>query len=172
MAQLNNLDIMVVKVQGEFVWHKHNDTDDFFLVLSGRLQIRLRDRTAVLDQGELFVVPRGVDSSTRLEASWQPSKRDKRADLRDQQKLERARLQQEQARFPAFKEWLAQKNPELAQQCRYRERRPATIEGPALEQPAPHDIRAFEARPTNLLLITHQPNRQASLPRSQLLPRS
>jgi hypothetical protein len=68
-----------------------------------------------------------------------------KADLRDQQNLERARLQQEQARFPAFKEWLAQKNPELAQQWRYRERRPATIEGPAFEQPAPHDIRAFEA---------------------------
>jgi hypothetical protein len=68
-----------------------------------------------------------------------------KADLRDQQKLERARLQQEQARFPAFKEWLAQKNPELAQQWRYRERRPATIEGPTFEQPAPHDIRAFES---------------------------
>jgi hypothetical protein len=70
-----------------------------------------------------------------------------KADLRDQQKLERARLQQEQARFPAFKEWLAQKNPELAQQWRYRERRPqpATIEGPTFEQPAPRDIRAFEA---------------------------
>jgi Relaxase/Mobilisation nuclease domain/Large polyvalent protein-associated domain 7 len=68
-----------------------------------------------------------------------------KADLRDQQKLERTRLQQDQARFPDFKEWLAQKNPELAQRWRYRERRPATVEGPTFEQPTPRDIRAFEA---------------------------
>ena len=45
VAQLNGHDVMVVKVQGEFVWHKHDDTDDFFLVLDGELQVRLRDRT-------------------------------------------------------------------------------------------------------------------------------
>jgi mannose-6-phosphate isomerase-like protein (cupin superfamily) len=52
---------MVVKVQDEFVWHKHDETDDFFLVLKGRLTIRLRDRNVVLEPGELFVVPRGVE---------------------------------------------------------------------------------------------------------------
>jgi mannose-6-phosphate isomerase-like protein (cupin superfamily) len=61
VAQLNDYDIMVVKVQGEFVWHSHADTDDFFLVLKGRLTIRLRDREVVLGPGELFVVPRGVE---------------------------------------------------------------------------------------------------------------
>ena len=61
VAQLNDYDIMVVKVQGEFVWHSHADTDDFFLVLKGRLTIRLRDREIVLLPGELFVVPRGVE---------------------------------------------------------------------------------------------------------------
>ena len=61
VAQLNDYDIMVVKVQGEFVWHAHADTDDFFLVLKGRLTIRLRDRDVVLHPGELFVVPRGVE---------------------------------------------------------------------------------------------------------------
>jgi mannose-6-phosphate isomerase-like protein (cupin superfamily) len=61
VAQLNDNDIMVVKVQGEFVWHSHADTDDFFLVLKGRLTIRLRDREVVLHPGELFVVPRGVE---------------------------------------------------------------------------------------------------------------
>ena len=50
-----------MKVQGEFVWHKHDETDDFFLVLSGQLQIRLRDRTVTLNSGEMFVVPRGVE---------------------------------------------------------------------------------------------------------------
>jgi mannose-6-phosphate isomerase-like protein (cupin superfamily) len=61
IAQLNEYDIMVVKVQGEFVWHKHDDTDDFFLVLEGQLDVRLRDRTVSLGPGELFVVPRGVE---------------------------------------------------------------------------------------------------------------
>lgn len=57
----NGHDLMVVKVFGEFVWHSHPDTDDFFLVLKGRLTIRLRDRDVVLNPGELFVVPRGVE---------------------------------------------------------------------------------------------------------------
>src|SRR5689334_12950902 len=48
VASFNEYDIMVVKVQGEFVWHKHDETDDFFLVLKGRLTIRLRDRDVVL----------------------------------------------------------------------------------------------------------------------------
>jgi mannose-6-phosphate isomerase-like protein (cupin superfamily) len=61
IAQLNDSDIMVVKVQGEFVWHAHADTDDFFLVLKGRLTIRLRDREVVVGPGELFVVPRGIE---------------------------------------------------------------------------------------------------------------
>ena len=61
IAQLNDYDVMVVKVQGEFVWHKHDETDDFFLVIQGRLVIRLRDRDVVLNPGELFIVPRGVE---------------------------------------------------------------------------------------------------------------
>ena len=61
VAQLNDNDVMVVKVQGEFVWHKHDETDDFFLVLKGELDIQLRDRTVTLQPGELFVVPKGVE---------------------------------------------------------------------------------------------------------------
>jgi len=61
VTTFNDLDVMVVKVQGEFVWHKHDDTDDFFLVLQGRLDIRLRDRTVTLGPGELYVVPKGVE---------------------------------------------------------------------------------------------------------------
>ena len=52
---------MVVKVKGDFVWHTHTETDDFFLVLSGRLKIQLSDRDVMLEAGELFVVPRGVE---------------------------------------------------------------------------------------------------------------
>ncbi len=61
VAQINEYDVMVAKVQGEFVRHKHDDTDDFFLVLNGQLTIRMRDREVVLGPGELFVVPRGVE---------------------------------------------------------------------------------------------------------------
>jgi mannose-6-phosphate isomerase-like protein (cupin superfamily) len=61
VAQWNGNDVMVVKAHGEFVWHKHDDTDDFFLVLRGRLTIQLRDRDVHLGPGELFVVPRGVE---------------------------------------------------------------------------------------------------------------
>ena len=68
VAQLNDHDVMVVKVQGEFVWHSHADTDDFFLVLKGRLTIRLRDREVMLGPGELFVVPRGVEHQPFAEA--------------------------------------------------------------------------------------------------------
>ncbi len=61
VAEWNGNDIMVVKVRGEFVWHKHDETDDCFLVLKGHLTIELRDRDVHLGPGELFVVPRGVE---------------------------------------------------------------------------------------------------------------
>jgi mannose-6-phosphate isomerase-like protein (cupin superfamily) len=61
VATFNGHDVMVAKVAGEFVWHAHADSEDFFLVLQGRLEIELRDRTVALGPGELFVVPRGVE---------------------------------------------------------------------------------------------------------------
>jgi len=61
VAEYNGNDVMVVKAKGEFAWHKHDDTDDFFLVLHGSLDIELRDRVVTLRPGELFIVPRGVE---------------------------------------------------------------------------------------------------------------
>ena len=61
VGHINNHKIQLVRVQGPFVWHKHDDTDDFFLVVEGHLTIHLRDRDIELDAGELFVVPRGVE---------------------------------------------------------------------------------------------------------------
>jgi mannose-6-phosphate isomerase-like protein (cupin superfamily) len=61
VGYLNDYKLQVVKVKGAFVWHKHDETDDFFLVLRGRLTIHLRDRDVELEEGELFVVPRGVE---------------------------------------------------------------------------------------------------------------
>ena len=57
----NGHDVMVVKVNGEFVWHKHDETDDFFLVIKGVLDIELRDRTVTLHPRELFIVPKGAE---------------------------------------------------------------------------------------------------------------
>jgi len=68
VARLNDYKIAVVKVKGEFVWHKHDETDDFFLVLKGRLHIQLRGRQeVVLEPGELFVVPKGIEHCPRAE---------------------------------------------------------------------------------------------------------
>lgn len=61
VGAFNGHDLMVVKVEGEFVWHSHPDTDDLFLVLNGEIDIEMRDGTVTLREGELFVVPRGVE---------------------------------------------------------------------------------------------------------------
>jgi mannose-6-phosphate isomerase-like protein (cupin superfamily) len=61
VARYNDSKVMVAKVRGEFVWHSHTDTDDFFLVLDGRLTIQLRDGVVELGPGDLYVVPRGVE---------------------------------------------------------------------------------------------------------------
>lgn len=61
VSSFNGHDVMVVKVQGEFNWHSHADTDDFFLVLEGNITIKMRDEDVHLGPGELFVVPKGVE---------------------------------------------------------------------------------------------------------------
>ena len=61
IADFNGHDIRLGKVKGEFVWHKHDETDDFFLVLKGRLEIELRGGSVTLGPGELFIVPKGVE---------------------------------------------------------------------------------------------------------------
>jgi mannose-6-phosphate isomerase-like protein (cupin superfamily) len=63
----NGHKLQVAKTRGEFVWHSHPDTDDFFLVVEGRLTIELRDRDVVLGPGELFVVPAGVEHCPRAD---------------------------------------------------------------------------------------------------------
>jgi mannose-6-phosphate isomerase-like protein (cupin superfamily) len=65
VAHLNDYKVALATVDGEFVWHSHPETDDFFLVLDGRLTIQLRDRNVELGPGELFVVPAGVEHCPR-----------------------------------------------------------------------------------------------------------
>ena len=67
VATYNENEIQLVKVAGDFVWHKHDDTDDFFLVLKGKLTIQLRDGNIELGPGELYVVPRGVEHCPRAD---------------------------------------------------------------------------------------------------------
>ncbi len=61
VAKVNDTDIRLSKIQGEFVWHHHDNTDELFLVLEGELLLRLPDRDVRLRKGEMFVVPRGVE---------------------------------------------------------------------------------------------------------------
>jgi mannose-6-phosphate isomerase-like protein (cupin superfamily) len=61
VGKFNGHDLLLAKALGEFVWHKHDDTDDFFLVVKGTLVIELRDRNVTLGPGEMFVVPKGVE---------------------------------------------------------------------------------------------------------------
>jgi mannose-6-phosphate isomerase-like protein (cupin superfamily) len=65
VGYLNDYKLALAKVKGEFVWHSHPETDDFFLVLAGRLTIQLRDRDVELGPGELYVVPAGVEHRPR-----------------------------------------------------------------------------------------------------------
>lgn len=60
-AELNGQQVKLVKLEGPFVWHRHEHEDELFLVVKGHLTLRLRDRDIELDEGELFVVPRGVE---------------------------------------------------------------------------------------------------------------
>ena len=61
IAQMNDYHFKVVKVQGEFVWHEHPETDEVFIVLKGQLEIQLRDGSVLLNEGDMFVVPKGVE---------------------------------------------------------------------------------------------------------------
>ena len=61
VARYNDHEVRLVKVDGEFIWHSHDDTDELFLVLEGKLDMDFRDRTVTLNPGELIVVPKGTE---------------------------------------------------------------------------------------------------------------
>ena len=65
VAEMNDYQFKLVKLQGDFVWHDHKDTDEVFLVVHGEMQVGFRDRDVTIGEGELFVVPRGVEHITR-----------------------------------------------------------------------------------------------------------
>jgi mannose-6-phosphate isomerase-like protein (cupin superfamily) len=67
VGAFNGHDLMLVKFQGQFPWHKHDDTDDFFLVLKGEMTMRLRDGDIKVGPGEIFVVPKGTEHAPYAE---------------------------------------------------------------------------------------------------------
>ncbi len=61
IAEMNDYQFKLVKIKGDFVWHNHGDTDEFFLVIEGKMNIKFKDKTVILKEGEIFVVPKGVE---------------------------------------------------------------------------------------------------------------
>lgn len=61
IAQMNDYHFKVAKVQGEFIWHEHPETDEVFIVLKGQLEIRFRDGKVLLNEDEMFIVPKGLE---------------------------------------------------------------------------------------------------------------
>lgn len=61
IAQMNDYHFKIAKIQGEFIWHDHPETDEVFVVLKGQLEIQFRDGSVTLSENEMFVVPKGVE---------------------------------------------------------------------------------------------------------------
>src|SRR5215468_958738 len=61
VAELNDYQFKVVRIEGDFIWHDHPETDEAFIVIGGRLRLDFRDRSVVLGPGEMFVVPKGTE---------------------------------------------------------------------------------------------------------------
>jgi mannose-6-phosphate isomerase-like protein (cupin superfamily) len=61
VGQLNGQHIKLAKLKGEFIWHSHENEDEFFMVIKGHLTIKLKDETIELDEGEFYIVPKGVE---------------------------------------------------------------------------------------------------------------
>jgi mannose-6-phosphate isomerase-like protein (cupin superfamily) len=61
IAELNDYQLKLARLKGEFVWHKHDDSDEAFIVLDGKLTIHFRDGQVNLEKGEIYVVPKGIE---------------------------------------------------------------------------------------------------------------
>ena len=67
IATVDNMQVIVAKVSGEFVWHKHDEEDELFFVVKGTLEMQFRDRTEVVNEGEIIIVPKGVEHCPRTQ---------------------------------------------------------------------------------------------------------
>ena len=89
VAALNGQEVKLVKVQGVFPWHRHDDAEEMFLVWRGRFRVEFRDRVIVLGTGEMIVVPRGVEHRTAAEEEaevilFEPAKTRNTGDITDE----------------------------------------------------------------------------------------
>ena len=71
IAEMNDYQFKLVRVQGEFIWHSHVETDEVFIVLSGEMEIELRGGLVALEAGEMYVVPKGVEHKPRARRECQ-----------------------------------------------------------------------------------------------------
>jgi len=60
IGELNGQQLLIAKLKGTFVWHSHADEDELFMIIKGRLKIEFRDKTVILNEGEIFIIPKGV----------------------------------------------------------------------------------------------------------------
>ena len=67
IAEMNDYQFKLVKIQGEFVWHNHDDTDETFIVIEGEMKIEFENETVELREGDMFVVPKGIEHKPRAE---------------------------------------------------------------------------------------------------------
>jgi len=68
VAEMNDYQFKLVKIQGEFVWHDHTDTDEVFIVIEGKMEIEFKNETVELNEGEMYVVPKGVQHKPRSDS--------------------------------------------------------------------------------------------------------
>ena len=68
IAEMNDYQFKIVRIQGDFVWHDHPETDETFIVIKGEIRIDFRDRAVVLGEGEMYVVPKGVEHKPYAES--------------------------------------------------------------------------------------------------------
>jgi mannose-6-phosphate isomerase-like protein (cupin superfamily) len=61
IGELNDQQVLLAKLKGEFIWHKHENEDELFIVIKGSLKIALREKTLVLNEGEMCIIPKGVE---------------------------------------------------------------------------------------------------------------
>ena len=61
IAEMNDYQFKIAKIQGEFIWHSHKNTDETFIVLDGEMKMKIKNETIIIKSGEMFVVPKGVE---------------------------------------------------------------------------------------------------------------
>ena len=93
VGELNGQVVKIARIEGEFIWHKHEEQDEFFLVVKGEMVIRLRDRDVDLKEGEFFVVPRGVEHKPTAEEEahilmFEPAGTLNTGDVRDERTID------------------------------------------------------------------------------------